>query len=279
MKAKTIATLVITSFFIQGASNEGIAQSSLAPAVDANPFYEPPLATPPDPFSKPARPESPTSDDSKDGFDANQSTPPTAAGTDNEPVTGKRIEAALQARVDAQFIDEPLENVATVLSDKVGIPILINRRALDDIGLSSDIPLDSNIQNVRLESALSIVLDSVDLTYTIESEHLVITTHDDANTKLLTRIYWSQETGLQADYNSVEMLIAIVDPDTWEQLGGPSVIRAIKTESGSSSGFVVTTTLVTHRKLQRLLDMIATGPKEKVIALESKIVYPGLAPN
>ncbi|WP_145122719.1 DUF4974 domain-containing protein [Rosistilla oblonga] len=224
-------------------------------------------------FQGPSTTEDPTPGDLEKSAKMIQ---PKNSASDVDRFSSEAIEEALRRPVEAMFSDEPLENIIEILADKAGIPIRIDRRGLDDLGLTTDIPVTTAIKRASLEAALSIILSELDLTHTIANEHLVITSVEAAESQLITRIYWSGETGLQADRNAIDLITATVTPDTWEELGGPSVIRGIETESGSSSGLVVTTTHFTHRKLQQLLDMIAAGAKEKVIAMEMK--SPGLTP-
>lgn len=276
MKSASIVPLAIAGLLIASSANVGLAQTNSSPPPNANPFEEPPSKIAPDPFQK----HSPSATDAHPPLDSEKAPKPNKpmraekSGPKSSRTAVDRIEGALGQPVAGKFFDEPLVNVAEILSDKTGIPIRIDRRALEDLGLTADIPVTTAIDQASLEVVLSIILRDLDLTYTIANEHLVITSVEAAESQLITRIYWAGETGLQADRNSVEMVVAIVTPDTWEELGGPSVIRLIETETGSASGFVVSTTHVTHRKLQQLLDMIAAGSNEKVIAMEMKAPAP-----
>ncbi|WP_417732379.1 DUF4974 domain-containing protein [Rosistilla oblonga] len=272
MNSATIAPLAVAGFLIASLPITGLAQPK-SPTLNANPFAARPPQNQAPLFQGPSTTEDPTPGDLEKSAKMIQ---PKNSASDVDRFSSEAIEEALRRPVEAMFSNEPLENIIEILADKAGIPIRIDRRGLDDLGLTIDIPVTTAIKRASLEAALSIILSDLDLTHTISNEHLVITSVEAAESQLITRIYWSGETGLQADRNAIDLITATVTPDTWEELGGPSVIRGIETESGSSSGLVVTTTHFTHRKLQQLLDMIAAGAKEKVIAMEMK--SPGLTP-
>ncbi|QDS90057.1 hypothetical protein EC9_42610 [Rosistilla ulvae] len=273
MKSVSIVRLAVAGFMIAALADVGLAQSKPAIRPSTSPSEVPPSRNAPDPFQKQvpfttvAQPPAGSQNASKPMRADNSETRSRSAAVE-------RIEEALARPVPAKFHDEPFGNVVKILADKAGIPIRIDRRALEDLGLTADIAVTTAIDQASLEGALSIILRDLDLTHTITNEHLVITSVEAAESQLITRIYWAGETGLQADRNSVEMIVAIVTPGTWEELGGPSVIRLIETETGSANAFVVTTTYVTHRKLQQLLDMIAASSEEKVIAMEMKSPAP-----
>ena len=101
----------------------------------------------------------------------------------------RRIYKALNDDTELKFIDEPLENVVDILKQKHSIPIVIDLRALDDLGLTPDIPVTKNLESVSLRSGLRLLLQDLDLTYMIKDEVLQITTPDAAETNLVTKVY------------------------------------------------------------------------------------------
>jgi hypothetical protein len=96
---------------------------------------------------------------------------------------------ALDDTTIMEFIETPLVDVIEVLKDSHKIPIEIDIKALDDVGLSTDVPVTRNLKGITLRSALRLMLREMDLTYVIRDEVLLITTPEEAESKLTTKVY------------------------------------------------------------------------------------------
>jgi len=126
-----------------------------------------------------------------------------------------RIMAALDDDTALEFIETPLEDVISFLRDQHDIPIEIDTRALDDVGIGTDTPITRNIKGIRLRSALWLLLRDLDLNYIIQNDVMLITTPEVAGSLVETHVY-----GLQRlpDFDS-EMLAEVIKntirPDTW----------------------------------------------------------------
>jgi type II secretory pathway component GspD/PulD (secretin) len=88
------------------------------------------------------------------------------------------IEDALRQPFDFAF-DKPttLEAAAKALSDSLGLPVIIDRAALDRSGLQPDDEVQLVLKGIRLKTGLKLLLDQLDLTYRVETDDnlLVIT--------------------------------------------------------------------------------------------------------
>ncbi|MFN3152005.1 hypothetical protein [Bremerella sp.] len=103
--------------------------------------------------------------------------------------TEQKIFQQLEAETKIQFIDTPLEEVVGYLKQLHGIEIQIDNRALEDVGLSTDTPVTRNIEGISLRSALRLMLKELDLTYIVANEVLMITTPEEAESELITKVY------------------------------------------------------------------------------------------
>jgi len=101
----------------------------------------------------------------------------------------KRITEALNDQTTFNFPDTPLNEVITYIQKTHEIPVVLDKRALDDAGIPEDDPVNIVVAGITLKSALTLMLDEKDLTYIIENEVMKITTIDIANEKLQTRVY------------------------------------------------------------------------------------------
>ena len=60
---------------------------------------------------------------------------------------------------------------------------------MEDAGAATDTAVTKNLKGITLRSALKLLLSTLDLTYIIKDEVLLITTPEKANAELLTRVY------------------------------------------------------------------------------------------
>ena len=100
-----------------------------------------------------------------------------------------KIVAALKDDARLEFIETPLNQVVTFLQDQHDIPIKLDQRALDDVGVGVDTPITAELKGVSLHAALLHMLGQLDLTYSIQNEVLLITTPEVAESRPEVRVY------------------------------------------------------------------------------------------
>ena len=173
-----------------------------------------------------------------------------------------RIHAALARRQDIDFSRLGLQSYAEFLN-RQGIPARLDYRGLDDFGIHRDTPITFQQSGITLRSSLDLILDQLELTWTIRHEVLLITTPDGAEAQLKLRLYdvtrilppeppaaaayWMPRS---ADY-LIEVIQQTIDTPNWLEYGGPAAIEAI--ELNRSIVLVVSQTLQVHEKIERLL--------------------------
>ena len=152
------------------------------------------------------------------------------------PEVVERMEEALETQVSLSFIDTPLEQAIQQISDDVSVPVMLDRRALEEMGITPDMPVTFDASEISLRSAIEVFGSEYDLTYTVQGEVLLITTQDAAGSKLRSRIYWLEGTGVpRGQFDSITQSIqTTVAPDTWEALGGPSTMAPLSARRWSS---------------------------------------------
>ncbi|WP_158265038.1 hypothetical protein [Blastopirellula marina] len=101
----------------------------------------------------------------------------------------KKIFEQLNEPTKIAFIDTPLVEVVEYLKTLHGIEIQLNNRALEDVGLSPDVLVTRNLEGISLRSALRLLLKELELTYVVANEVLEITTPEDAESELVTKVY------------------------------------------------------------------------------------------
>jgi len=101
----------------------------------------------------------------------------------------QRIFQALEDDTQLEFIETSMRDVVEYLEDLHDIQIEIDTRALDGVGIGSDTPITRNLKGISLRSALRLMLKDLELTYVVQDEVLLITTPEEAESNLVTKVY------------------------------------------------------------------------------------------
>jgi len=101
----------------------------------------------------------------------------------------QRIFDELNRTATIDVVEMSLKDVVTYLSDTHGIPIVLSSKKLDEAGVSVDTPVTKSLRGITLRSALRLLLKDLELTYVVRDEVLQITTPEDAESQLITKVY------------------------------------------------------------------------------------------
>lgn len=161
-----------------------------------------------------------------------------------------RIHVALDSKTTQTFIQTPLSEALQTLSDTHDVPIVIDRRGLEEIGLAGDEPVTLDLRNVTLRSFLRLMLRDLELTYLVKDEVMQITTISAAESNLVIEMYVLPKNLAEKSDQVIKVLTSTVVPETWETLGGPSTALAI------DHVLVLSTTDDVHDQAQKFLEML-----------------------
>ncbi len=184
--------------------------------------------------------------------------------SDRDRTAEARIQTALARRMDFDFVEVPLKRFVELLNQQ-GVPAQVDHRALDDIGLDDKTPVRLQHSGITLRSALELVLHQLELGWTIRSEVLLISTDEELESQLKTRLYdisdlvpnraYTNPWGFAAsgrDFDSlIDLIQSTIEPQTWDVVGGPGAMDAY--ELNNSAVLVVSQTLPIHEQIARLL--------------------------
>jgi hypothetical protein len=164
----------------------------------------------------------------------------------------ERINAILERPMEPMdFNESPLRDVAEHLSEVLGVPVEIDARALEDLGLDLDTPITLMLHGVRGHALLNRMLSPLDLAWIVQDEALLITTKEKAEERLEVRLYYLP-LGYDTDFQAlIDLIQSTVAADTWDTVGGPGAMRPM--EEGPTSQLVVSTTYQVHREVEGLL--------------------------
>lgn len=176
----------------------------------------------------------------------------------------EHLERALAQRGSLNVLDTPLTEVVEKLSTQFRVPIVLSPKKLEESGINVDTPVTKRLESLPLESILDILLDELELDFTIRNHVILITTpeHLESPEMLPIRIYpvWDLvarrmsgakgEQGYEEDYDSlIDVITTTIAPEDWTDVGGPGSIR----EFENSGAIIVSASRRAHREIERLL--------------------------
>jgi general secretion pathway protein D len=112
-------------------------------------------------------------------------------GPDNRTRTDeeKRIEKSLSRQVSLHFDGEPLQNVIEQLATQSNINIRLDPQGLEEQQVNTDTKITINVDGIQMRSALNLILEPLQLGYTIKDEVLKITSVERQKGAMESRVY------------------------------------------------------------------------------------------
>jgi hypothetical protein len=152
----------------------------------------------------------------------------------------------------------PLEEIIAFLREEYDVEIVLDTVALDELGIGPDEPISISLRNIRLDQAMRRMLEPLELTYVVDDGVLLVTSEEEALTKLRLAIYDVRDLVSQGDYDSLrKIIVSTIAADTWAGSGsGESEIRAYP----QRGAFVVLQTISVHEEIANLLTAMRAMP-------------------
>ncbi|HVC94880.1 MAG TPA: hypothetical protein VND64_14380 [Pirellulales bacterium] len=192
--------------------------------------------------------------------------PRLALAQESVPHLGEKeaaIEAALSKPTSFDFAEKPLGAVVVFLEQEHQLQIQFDATALTDAGIDSTTTITRRMHDVKLRSALDLLLRDLELTYVVCDEVLLITTKSEAEGMITTRVYpvadllAPRDDGVLVSFRThfgelIELIESSLEPDSWSDAGGPGTITA----HSKSPSLVVSQTYPVHREIAALLESL-----------------------
>jgi hypothetical protein len=173
-----------------------------------------------------------------------------------------KIAAALDTETPLEFSEAPLAEVVDYLKTARDIPIVIDRQALDELGMGTETPVTVSLAGISLRAGLARVLGELGLDYVINNEVLLITSEERARSQLDPRVY--STTGLRIPVEKLmEIITSMVAPDTWEDGGGTGKIASL---GDTMEGLVIAQTDQVHDQIADLLEKLRRAQAARDVA-------------
>lgn len=134
----------------------------------------------------------------------------------------QKIREKMTAETKIQFISTPLEEITGYLHHLHDINVVISPKVWKQVGPEDNFEISINIEGIRLDSALDFMLDGFDLDWYIQGEMVVITTAEDAKSRMSLRAYalWNLD-----GEKLVELLETTIAPDSWKANDGQGHLK------------------------------------------------------
>lgn len=171
-----------------------------------------------------------------------------------------RAHEALLEKCDLEFDQIPLIDALSRLADLRHVQLYIDHKALSHAGISIETPVTHPVKGLTWGTVLKLILDELDLDYSIRDGVLLVTTKDEAENMLSIKVYPvfdlvvrrphapANRPGL--DFGSlINDIVTNIAPDTWGDVGGPGAIERF-TNSGA---LVVSQTTGIHQEIAEFL--------------------------
>jgi RNA polymerase sigma factor (sigma-70 family) len=170
----------------------------------------------------------------------------------------KKIRAELEKPTTFEFNETPLKDVVDFLKGLHKINIEFDRKALDDVQINPDETLiKRQLKDISLRSALRSVLEQLNLDYVIANEVLLITTKEQADARVDTRVYNAGRLKHLKSGLLIKVITTTTFPDSWDHAGGPGTIMELPNGS-----LVVSQTQRVHEDIVDLLNALEVDARK-----------------
>ena len=183
---------------------------------------------------------------------------PTSLPVDIHENSAVKLEAALGHQVSIEADKQPLCEVLQSLADQTNTAILLSKK-IEDAGVDPTRPVTKNLKGISLRSALKLILEDLGLSYMIKGEALIVTTIEDTQyaENLQIKVYLVKDLVTttaseppKLDFDPlIELITSSIEPDSWEDVGGPGSISGFE----NASSLVIRQRIGTHEQIAALL--------------------------
>lgn len=144
----------------------------------------------------------------------------------------KAIVKALGSSMSLTMEGEQLKYFLDAMEKQLGIPLVIDKQALETAGIGLETPITVRAKNWTARSVLRKVFSDLGIAYIIRSEEVLVTTQETARETMITRSYYIGDLLPVFGNNSAAMTNPYLDPWTRMNLNAASQVQFAQTLSG-----------------------------------------------
>ncbi len=146
----------------------------------------------------------------------------------------ERIEQALNKRIELRVRQVTLEEALHIVSQQVGINIVVDEPGLNDYGVTSTSEVSLSLQNIPARTVLELLLDPLQLGFVVQDEVVLVTNQARLQGQLeavcydVSDLIGDAEDSVEADLEELAALLrSTVAPESWQMVGGQGSIIVI----------------------------------------------------
>jgi hypothetical protein len=141
----------------------------------------------------------------------------------------RAIFQALDSAIPAQFKDSPLDAVLDYIMAYTGLVIVVDKRALEEVGASYSSPITANLKGATVRTVLRKILSELGLTYVIKDEVIQVVTALQAKSMLVTKVYYIGDLLrpwflVEDAARLIDLIQRTIEPASWQVNGGTGTI-------------------------------------------------------
>jgi len=144
------------------------------------------------------------------------------------PMTAKEknLLRALNSTISLKFTNRRFQDVIDYIQVRIGQTIVLDKLALDEIGVTYDSPVTLNLREVTVRTGLHKILADLGLTYVIKNEVIQVVSPTQAAQMMRTQVYYVGElaTNVFQAAALIELIQSTVAPESWVAHGGTGTI-------------------------------------------------------
>jgi hypothetical protein len=154
-------------------------------------------------------------------------------GSNDVRLTAKEqaILRTMDSTRSVSFKNSRFEDVIEYLQTAIGLPIVLDKTALDETGITYDTPVTLQVKGVTVRSLLRKILGDLGLTYVIRDQTVQVVTPQQAREMLVVRVHYvgdllfGGELARQVQAAQlIQLITETIDPPSWEVNGGSGKI-------------------------------------------------------
>lgn len=186
---------------------------------------------------------------------------------------------ALQQRRAWKFAETPLAEVRAEFARELKINVAFDTSALETAGILTDRPVSLDLREASAKTAFDLVCRQLDLDWMVRDGVLLVTTTEEIEQHLETRVYNvaaicppfdAEGIELPFDRDSlIELITSAIAPTSWPEGTGPSSLGEY--ESGHSRALVIPQTREVHELIEPLLARLARLRQSKAKVLDTDV--------
>ncbi|MBN2579112.1 MAG: hypothetical protein JXB10_08985 [Pirellulales bacterium] len=184
----------------------------------------------------------------------------------------EKIRQLLKQPIGVHFLETPLSETLDVLHTQTGIKIQIDKKSLNELGISLSLPVTLDMKTLELRKALDSMLDAQGLTWVIQNDCLLVISASQASSAdyFNTLVYDVSDLvashdaygNSAADYEQLIDLIArTIRPMEWDVYGGEGSMKPFT--QGGIQALAIRHNCEVHERIEELLARLRRLRKER----------------